>query len=213
MKMPTFEIAIRPPIAENLRTYWTPGADRHLAEDPATTLRYRSITHDRKCGKMSSKWKNEQSFLEWLAAKESKHSIELIVSNVAHSDLLLWQERRILRCSHKYTGGRLNWNSGMPAPEEQNRKFLSKKTGCQCPLMLKFYWYTEVIFGNYESEHNHLLGDENLRFMWLTDRTKDLAMVMVSMGIDANMIVSLIFPPLSTKLTRMAPAEAHMRVY
>ena len=80
MKMPTFEIAIRPPIAENLRTYWTPGADRHLAEDPATMLRYRSITHDRKCEKMSSKWKNEQSFLEWLAAKESKHSIELIVS-------------------------------------------------------------------------------------------------------------------------------------
>ena len=64
---------------------------------------------------MSSKWKNEQSFLEWLAAKESKHSIELIVSNVAHSDSLLWQERHILRCLCKYTGSRLDRNSGMPA--------------------------------------------------------------------------------------------------
>ena len=79
--------------------------------------------------------------------------------------------------------------------------------------MLKFYWHMEVIFGNYESEHNHLLGDENLRFVRLTDRTKDLAMVMVSMGIDAKTIVSLIFPPLSTKVTRVAPAKAHMRVY
>ena len=111
--------------------------------------------HDQKHGKMSSKWKNEQSFLEWLAAKESKHSIELIVSNIAHSDSLLWWERCILRCLRKYTGGRLDWNSGMPAPEEWNRKILSKKTGCRCRLMLKFYWHTEVILGNYESKHDH----------------------------------------------------------
>ena len=213
MKMLMFEIAVGPPIAENLRTYRTPSTDRRLAEDPATTLRYGSIVHDRKHRKMSSKWKNEQSFLEWLAAKESKHSIELIVSNIAHSDSLLWWERRILRCLCKYTGGRLDWTSGTPAPEEWNRKILSKKTGCRCRLMLKFYRHTEVILGNYESKHDHLLGDENLRFTQLTDRTKDLAMVMVSMGIDAKMIVTLIFPPLSTKLMCAAPAEAHMRVY
>ena len=79
--------------------------------------------------------------------------------------------------------------------------------------MLKFYRHTEVILGNYKSKHDHPLGDENLRFTQLTDRTKDLAMVMVSMGIDAKTIVSLIFPPLSTKIMRTAPAEVHMQVY
>ena len=96
--MLTFEIAVGPPIAENLRTYWTPSANKRLDEDLATLLRYRSISHDRKHGKMERKWENEESFLAWLAAEEAKHSIELIVSNVVRSDSPFWWEQRILKC-------------------------------------------------------------------------------------------------------------------
>ena len=90
--MPMFEIAVGPPIAENLRTYRTPGANKCLDEDPATSLRYRSILHDQKRRKMTWEWKDEESLLAWLAAEESEHSIKLIVSNVARSDLPLWRE-------------------------------------------------------------------------------------------------------------------------
>ena len=94
-----FEIAVGPPIAENLQMYRTPGANKRLDEDPATSLRYGSISHDQKRRKMEREWENEESFLVWLAAEGAKHSIELIVSNVARSDSPFWRERRILKCS------------------------------------------------------------------------------------------------------------------
>ena len=211
-----------PPIAENLWTYRTPGANKRLDEDPATSLRYGSISHNRKHRKMEQEWENEESFLTWLAAEEAKHSIELIVSNVARSDSPFWWERRILKCSREYMGGHPDQQSGSSTPEERNRKIPSKKTGCRCRLTLKFNRHTEIILGKYESKHNHLLGDNNLRFTRLTDRTKDLVLVMLTMGIDAKTIVSLILPPPSLELTcasplasrvRLAPAEVRMQIY
>ena len=103
--MPTFEIAIGPSIAENLRTYQTPKVDRRQTEDLATTVLSGSITHDWKSRKMPLEWSNEEDFRVWLMSKESEHGIEFIVSNTAHSELLLWQERRILRCVREWTGG------------------------------------------------------------------------------------------------------------
>jgi hypothetical protein len=38
--------------------------------------------------------------------------------------------------------------------------------------------------------HDHPLGDQNLRFTRLTDRTRDLVMEMVHIGIDSKVIVS-----------------------
>ena len=120
---------------------------------------------------MEQEWENEESFLAWLAAEEAKHSIELIVSNVGCSDSLFWWERRILKCLQEYTGGWPDQQSRSSAPEERNRKILSKKTGCRCRLTLKFYQHMEIILRKYESEHDHPLGDNNLRFTQLTDRT------------------------------------------
>ena len=154
---------------------------------------------------MTREWKDEESLLAWLAAEESEHSIELIVSNVARSDSLLWRERRIMKCSREYTGGQPDQHSGSSVPEEWNRKILSKKTGCQCRLTLKFYRHTEIILRKYESKHDHPLRDKNLRFTRLTDGTRDLVMVMLTMGIDAKMIVSLIFPLPSLVLMSPSP--------
>ena len=72
--MPTFEIAVGPPIAENLQMYQTPGTNKRLDEDLATLLQYRSILHDQKCRKMEREWENEASFLAWLAAEEAKYT-------------------------------------------------------------------------------------------------------------------------------------------
>ncbi|KAH9066493.1 hypothetical protein EDB87DRAFT_1679262 [Lactarius vividus] len=69
----TFEIPFCPSITEYLCTFQTPGSDRRLTEDPATSHRYRSITHDRKRGKMTLEWANEE-FLSWLAAEDARYS-------------------------------------------------------------------------------------------------------------------------------------------
>ena len=187
--MATFEIAVGPSVAENLRLCRTSGTDKRPVEDPATTLRLRSITHDRKQGKMPSKWKNEEDFRAWLAAKESDKGIELVIS-VHHSNSPIWQEQRVLKCLREWTGGRPAQNkSESPAPVEQDRKIPSKKMGCRCRLTLKFYRHTETILSRYESEHDHPLGDDNLQFTRLTDRTRELVMEMVHTGLDTKIIV------------------------
>ena len=160
---------------------------------------------------MTREWKDEESLLAWLAAEESEHSIKLIVSNVARSDSLLWREQRIMKCSREYTGGQPDQHSGSSVPEEWNRKIPSKKTGCRCCLTLKFYQHTEIILEKYKSKHDHPLRDKNLRFTRLTDGTRDLVMVMLTMGIDAKMIVSLIFPPPSLAL--MSPSSLASLAY
>ena len=187
--MAMFEIAVGPSVAENLRLCQTSGTDKRPVEDPATTLRPGSIMHDRKQGKMLSEWKNED-FRAWLAAEESDKGIELVISHVRHSDSPIWREQRVLKCSREWTGGWPAQNkSESPAPVEQDRKIPSKKTGCRCRLTLKFYRHTETILGRYESEHDHPLGDDNLRFTRLTDRTRELVMEMVHTGVDTKIIV------------------------
>ena len=78
--MATFEIAVRPSVADNLCVCRTSGTNKRQVEDPAMTLHPGSITHDRKHGKMLSEWKDEDDFRTWLEAKESDKGIELIIS-------------------------------------------------------------------------------------------------------------------------------------
>ena len=65
-----------------------------------------------------------------------------------------------------------------------------KKTGCQCCLTIKRYPHTETILGRYEDRHNHALGDNNLRFIRLSHKIRNLVMDMVYIGIESKAIVS-----------------------
>jgi hypothetical protein len=132
------------------------------------------------------KWPNEEEFLAWRAAQESENAIKLIVSKVMNSDSPNWQARRVLKCSREWTGGQLAHCNSV----EGNRKIPSKKTGCRCHLTIKLYHHTKAILGKYENEHDHPLGDDNLRFIRLSDKTKDVVMEMVHAGIDGKVIVS-----------------------
>ena len=173
--------------------YRTPEADRRLTKDLATTLLCGSITHDRKRGNMPLEWHDEEHFCAWLATEESDKGIELIVSHTTHSESPLWREQHILKCAREWTGGWPVWNNSGSEGRDgkiQDRKIPSKKTGCRCKLTIKLYRHTDAILGKYETAHNHPLGDENLRFTRLTDRTRDLVMEMVYLGIESKIIVS-----------------------
>ena len=65
-----------------------------------------------------------------------------------------------------------------------------KQTGCMCCLIVKLYPGTSHVLGKYTSNHNHPIGGVNVRFMCLSDLTKDQILEMLHMGISHDKIVS-----------------------
>ncbi len=133
---------------------------------------------------MTLEWANEYEFQVWHIAEEAKNSIKLIVSKIVRSKSPVWREHCVLRCSHEFTGG---WRD---RKTRQNLKIPSKKSGCHCCLVTKFYPLTETILGKYKGHHDHALGNANLQFTRLSDNVKDCVMEMVCTGIDSKAIVS-----------------------
>ena len=70
--MGIFKIPTRPPISERGGTYLVLKSKC----DKSTLAPYGSITYDRKRGDMLE-WDNEDEFLVWLAAEETKNTIKL----------------------------------------------------------------------------------------------------------------------------------------
>ena len=130
-------------------------------------------------------WADADVFLTWLAAEELEKCIELIVSQVEQSDSLIWQERRVYQCAREYTGGKYDCQR----ITKWERMIPSKKTGCRCHLTIKLYPDTDKILRKYEEQHDHAIGDENLRFTRLLDTTKDLVMDLVCTGVHTKVIV------------------------
>jgi len=91
----------------------------------------------------------------------------------------------VFRCSREHLGGKWDYER----TTQLDRKIKTKKTGCQCCLIIKKYPHTKKILGKYNEEHDHMIGDPNLQFTKLSAKTKKLVMNMVRLGIDANIIV------------------------
>lgn len=184
--MPTFNIPTGPTCTQENLAYNVLREEARRAKRRITTPRKGSLAYDREKAGMTYKWDNHEAFLVWLAAEQSAKSIELVVSQVEYSDLPEWRERRMLRCSREFTGGKTNYEN----KHQRERKISSKKTGCQCYLTIKHYPHTDVILGKYHEEHDHPLGDDNLRFLRLSSKIRNLVMDMVYIGIDSKAIVS-----------------------
>ena len=91
------------------------------------------------------------------------------------------------RCSQEFSGR-------IHAKQDQvqsNWKILTKKTGHQYHLTIKMYLHTKTILGKYEGQHDHALGDDNLRFLRLLDGIRVHLMEMIHMGMDSKAIVSV----------------------
>ena len=99
------------------------------------------MLYDCEKARMTHKWDDHKVFLVWLTAEELANSIELVVSKIVYSDLPEWQEWRVLWCSCEFMGGRLDYEN----KHKQECKIPSKKTGCQCHLMIKRYLQMDVI--------------------------------------------------------------------
>ena len=152
--MSVLEIPTGPPISENKLTYRIHKWKAQRTDAPE----HRSITYDHEKGGMEREWADYDTFLDWLATEETMNSIEFIVSQVEHSDMPIWRERRVYRCAREYSGGKITQEK----ITERGRTIPSKKTGCRCRLTIKHYLHTDTILGKYEDQHDHAIGDDNL---------------------------------------------------
>ena len=183
--MPTFQILSSPPITKNSATCLMPKGKMRPGNCPAKP-RYGSLTYDRQKGDMKLEWPNEDEFQAWLVAEEQEKTIKLIVSRTAESDSPNWRACRMFRCSRELSGGKTNRENKY----DWDRKIPSKKTGCKCQLIVKQYPGTETMLGKYQGEHDHPLGDDNLRFLRLSTEVRNFVMDMVDAGMGCQAIVS-----------------------
>ena len=183
--MSTFEIPTGPPITQGSLAYNTSREEAHCAKRCMMTLTRGSLTYDCKKWGHTFKWPNEEGFQIWLTSEESEKTIELVMSQIKRADSEAWRERRILWCSREFTGRKKTYQK----KNQWDRMIPSKKTGCRCCLTIKLYLGMDTILGKYEGEHDHPLGEDNLRFTRLSGKVRNLVMDMVYIGIDSKRIV------------------------
>jgi len=132
------------------------------AETPTNSAKKGSFHYNRERGGYPMEWPGPAKFEAWRREEELAYSIELIASSTARGrDGGLWTLRRVYVCSRQLSGGRNKYQKKHP---EWERKIDSKKTGCRCRIVIKYYPHTSAILGCYASEHDHEIGLANITY-------------------------------------------------
>jgi hypothetical protein len=193
--LPRFRLKVAPPAPELNETPTGPSApftvlsldlrDEDPAGDPSTSRRPGSFLYDRESGKYPYEWPNMTDFDAWRRTEELANSIELIASSVAHGKSL-WTQRRYYVCSRQLSGGK---GSYQKKNEDWHTKFQTKKTGCDCKIVIKSYPHTPTILGRYESKHNHDLGLANIVYVRMSQAARRKIRDMLERKVDPREIV------------------------
>ncbi|KAK7065058.1 hypothetical protein R3P38DRAFT_2430387, partial [Favolaschia claudopus] len=129
---------------------------------PPPPPRIGSLEYDLNSPEYNFRWDSFADFELWRKEEERTKGIELRrVKTYAGPASQVYDNRYRFVCSRKGTGGVKAYTKLRP---DWTRKRESKRTDCECVLIIKKYPGTSVILGNYTNEHNHSLGNENLRF-------------------------------------------------
>jgi len=159
------------------------------AETPANLTRSRSFYYDRVRGGYPMEWSGPAEFEAWRQEEELAYSIELIASSTVHSGgRALWTLKRVYVCSHQLSRGRSKYQKKHP---DQHRKIESKKTGCRCRIVIKFYPHTTAILGRYKSEHDHEVGLANIAYTRMLQVAREKIRYKLSLKIDPREIVCM----------------------
>ena len=130
-------------------------------------------------------WGSLTEFDVWRQEEELAYSIELIGSTVKRGNKL-WLEKRLYVCSRQLSGGRSRYQIKHP---ERRRKVNSKKSGCDCRIVIKCYHHTPTILGRYEKEHDHEIGLANLAYTRMSHAAQKKIRSMLELKIDRREIV------------------------
>ena len=159
------------------------------AETPANSTRSGSFYYDWVCGGYPMEWSRPAEFDAWCQVEELAYSIELIMSSTMHGGGRgLWMLKRVYICSRQLSGGQSKYQKKHP---EWHRKIESKKTGCWCRIVIKFYPHTTAILGHYMSEHDHEVSLANITYTRMSQVAWEKIKYKLAQKIDPRQIVHM----------------------
>ncbi len=130
-------------------------------------------------------WASPSEFEVWHQEEELTYSIELIPSNTVHGGRL-WTLKQTYVCSCQLSRGPSNYQKKFP---DWQQKIVSKKTGCQCCIIIKYYPHTSTILGCYVSGHDHEIGLVNIAYTWMSQVVREKIKYKLLQKIDPREIV------------------------
>ncbi|KAJ7301546.1 hypothetical protein DFH08DRAFT_653052, partial [Mycena albidolilacea] len=114
-------------------------------------------------------WNTWEEFSAWLSNEENQNSIELrLVKTTRRLPHFDFKYRYI--CSRRGTGGPSKY---VPKNPERSRKIPSKRTDCPCTLTVKRYPGRATVCASYNTNHDHGLGNDNVRFTRIPTKTRE----------------------------------------
>ncbi|KAJ6555866.1 hypothetical protein B0H19DRAFT_947528, partial [Mycena capillaripes] len=66
------------------------------------------------------------------------------------------------------------------------------RTDCQCALVVKTYPNVPTVLGNYAEEHNHPLGNANLRYTQISKETREYIAGLLRLKVSPSHILQLV---------------------
>jgi hypothetical protein len=162
-----------------------PEGPSESAETPANSTRSGSFYYDRVRGRYPMEWAGPAEFEVWRQEEELAYSIKLIPSNTVHGGKL-WTLKWTYVCSHQPSGGPKKYQKKFP---DRQWKIESKKTGCQCRIVIKSYPHTSAILGCYMSEHDHEIGLANIAYTRMSRVVREKIKYKLLQKIDPREIV------------------------
>ncbi|KAJ7198247.1 hypothetical protein GGX14DRAFT_331781, partial [Mycena pura] len=122
-----------------------------------------SFQYDLASSTFPKQWK------DWLQQEQRQHCIELrlVKTTKGTSD---YERKCRFVCSRAGTGGVKQYTRQCP---ERQQKMASKRTDCLCFLLVKQYPGISTIMGKYCEDHDHTIGNANLRFTRISKDTRE----------------------------------------
>ncbi|KAJ7701052.1 hypothetical protein B0H16DRAFT_1348443 [Mycena metata] len=146
-----------------------------------------SYEHDLASGSYPLQWANWDDFHNWRTAEERAQCVELRLAKTYYGLPEFERQCRYV-CSRGSTGGIKEYAKLHP---DWQRKIPSKRTDCMCILLVKQYPGVSLILGNYRSEHNHPIGNANLRFTQISKETKEYIAGLLRLKVAPDHIVTI----------------------
>ncbi|EDR01871.1 uncharacterized protein LACBIDRAFT_332839 [Laccaria bicolor S238N-H82] len=191
------------PLPHSTTTFHIPNYDPGLAfiEEPHSTPVNQLIgtfEYDRENG-YDLQWDSWAEMESFVCAEEERKNIELVRKEIWRNKRpnKRWVETHYFVCARQGAGGASKYTKKKPG---WTRSVPLKRTRCDCRLTVKTYPGMSVVLGAYQSEHMHMIGQENACFT----RLPDAARTEIERGLTLKKLWAMALPP-SAALSLQSP--------
>lgn len=139
-----------------------------------------SLEFDLIEGKFNLNWPSKLAFDLWFKDMQNDSVVQFTSSYIKHgsgNDYGCFKTNQRLICTRK------------KKPWEKQAEGNTKRTGCDCALIVKTYCGTSYVLGYFTNKHSHSLGDENLKYTYISNETKAFIASMLRQGMSCEYIV------------------------